>query len=452
MSDRDLMFCLNVCASLLLGAGVLRWRWLLVKPSIIFIAYYQVSVMWPGIWWLDHIEDLVPRTREYIWALHGTGLAATALAVLSWRRTARGIVRRLRRSPPPDESTYRLLAIAILGAFVAVVTAWYLATLGWRNTGLSAILSGAEGNVEVRESAMKLLGSRLLQYAWALMAYAAAYLLAYWLAFAAVIHARSRRFGAAALASCGFAGLLAIVALPGARGPMAMLVLATLMAFYVRNGFRLSPIRISVILAAALALPALLTLWRNAELLDWGTFAVYYLDIVDRVAGRSVQDNIWMVGYVQQQGLFGPSGIPLFARLSGTPPLDVFNIVGLHFRPDGLQSISANSSSIAVNYGCFGLAGGFGLTLFVTFAMDALLILQSRLPRALLAPCIGICGVISINFAMTTFSTVFLTHGLLPTIVLCYLLHFAKTTLVTRRRSGQDPSTAEFVRPATNVE
>jgi len=285
---------------------------------------------------------------------------------------------------------------------------------------------------------MKLLDSRALQYAWALMAYSAAYLLAYWLAFSAVDLLRTRRPLPALFCLLGFLILLVVVALPGARGPSVMLVLATLVAFYIRSGLRIGLGRMALIIAASLSLPALLTLLRNSEILTLDTFVTYYLDILDRIAGRSVQDNIWMVGYVQQEGFFGPNGIPLFARLSGVEPLNVFNLIGRYFLPDGLESISANSSSIAVNYGCFGLTGGLALSLLVTLCMDGILLLQARLPAAMLAPCGGICAVISVNFAMTSFSTVFVTHGLLPTIATCYWVHFMRQWLAVLRPDRAD--------------
>ncbi len=423
MPDWTLMLWLNGAATAILAAALIHRRWLLLKPSIAFVGYYQISVMWPGLSWLDYLVETVPNVREYVWAIHGTGLAVTVVAVLSWRGTARQMARRLQRRVPLAENSYRQASLILLGTFVLAVTACYLWTQGWRNTGLSAILSGAEDNAQAREASMKLLGNRGLQYAWAFMAYAGAYLLAYWLAFSAVDLLRTRRPFPALLCLFAFLLLLIVVTLPGARGPAAMLVLATLLAFYIRSGFRIKLARVGLILAAALALPALLTLWRNGEPLNFATFNTYYLDILDRVAGRSVQDNIWFVSYVQHEGFFGYRGIPLFARLAGIEPLDVFNLVGLYFRPDGLESISANSSSIAVNYGCYGLAASLPLTLALTWGIDALMLLQSRLPAALLAPCTGICAVISMNFAMTVFSTVFVTHGLLPTIVLCLLIH-----------------------------
>lgn len=453
MSDWALMLCLNSAASTILAIALLHKRWLLLKPSIAFAGYYQISVMWPGLFWLDYITETVPKVREYIWAMHGTGLAITVVAVLAWRHLTNRLARRLQQKAPHAEAAYRKVSLLVLGGFVAGVTLWYIGTLGWRNTGLNAILAGLEDNVQARENAMKLLGSRALQYAWAFMAYAAAYLLAYWLIFSAIDLARTRRWLSSLLYLVAFSLLLIVVALPGARGPVAMIVLATLAALYVRSGFRIGSIRVAVIVAVTLVLPAMLTLWRNGESFILGTFSTYYVDILDRVAGRSVQDNIWMVSYVQSEGFIGPGGIPLLARLMGIEPLNVFNNVGLYFRPDGLESISANSSSIAVNYGCFGLAGSLVLSLALTLGMDVMLLLYSRLPVALLAPCAGICAVISMNFAMTTFSTVFVTHGLLPTIALCYAVHFVATQVLHRPVSPATappaPATGRVSPPAT---
>jgi hypothetical protein len=202
-----------------------------------------------------------------------------------------------------------------------------------------------------------------------------------------------------------------------------MVLITTTLAFYARRGFKGRLIRGAGIVALGLLVPALISLLRNNEPINVSTAWTYYVDILDRAAGRSVEDNIWMVSYVQEQGFFGAPGIPVFAQITGVESVNIFNLVGLHFRPDGITSISANCSFVAVNYGCFGLLGGTLLSVMVVLLMDATLLLQAGLPRTLAVASVGICAAISMNFAMTLFTTVLVTHGLLPTIAFCYLVH-----------------------------
>jgi hypothetical protein len=188
--------------------------------------------------------------------------------------------------------------------------------------------------------------------------------------------------------------------------------------------------------------PAVLSLLREHQPLTPSNLVVYYFDIFDRVAGRSVQDNIWLVSYAQQNGSFGVAGIPVLARIAGVEPVNIFNLVGLQFLPNGIQSVSANASFPATNYACFG-PGALGLSLTLTFLMDALLLLHFRLPRHLLIPCCGICAIISMNFAMTMFTTVFISHGLVFTIITCHALNLSRRFFRARPPEGAGPVAAE---------
>ena len=410
-------------ASLLLLGAIWRDRSVLLKPSCIFVAYYQISVMWPSLSWLPYIEDVVTNVADYVRAIHYCGLLLTLVMLVTWRRSARRLARKISRLQPGREPMLRIYALGLTGTVLILCVAWYLRTLGWSNTGLAAILQGRENNAEARESAMKLLDSRALQYAWALAATAGAYLCAYFLADTALLAWRQRRLVPLLFCCSAYLAVLFAVMLPGSRSPALMVLITTTFVFYARRSFRGSLVRAAGIVALGLMIPALISLLRNHEPLTVETAWTYYVDILDRVAGRSVEDNIWMVAYAQDQGFFGLQGIPVFARLTGTDPVDIFNTVGRHFRPDGIISISANSSFVAVNYGCFGLLGGTLLSVAVVLLMDATLLLQAGLPRSLAVASTGICAAIAMNFAMTLFTTVLLTHGLLPTIAFCYLLH-----------------------------
>jgi hypothetical protein len=433
--DWWLILITNGLSSLLLGLSVLRWRYLLLKPSILFLGYYQLSVMWPALSWYPSIVQLVPNVRDYIWALHGFGFLATLVAITTWRRTARCLNRRMQH---PSTETYGIpwLPITVLGSLLLVITACYLHNLGWRNTGLYAILSGSENTAEVREESLKLISSDLLRYGWFYATCSISYLLGYILARAAVGAALRRRYLLALMLMAAYGGILLMVMLPGARAPAAMVVLTTVFAYYTATGFKMSPAKLALWVAAALLAPSLISLLREDQPLTLSNVAIYYFDILDRVAGRSVEDNIWLVSYVQHNGVFGSSGIPALARLLHIEPVNIYNVVGLYFRPDGIQSISANSAFPTVNYACFG-AGALWLSLLLTFAMDGLLWLQTGLPRRWLVPSCGICAMISINFAMTLYTTVFITHGLIFTIFTCYALTMATQLLRLQKTSSR---------------
>lgn len=422
-----LFLATNVTASGILAIFVLRWRYLLLKPSILFIAYYQLSVMWPALTWHSYLIDLVPNVREYFVALHIFGLLGTVISVCTWHGTARYLKNRILQRPSTADRV-GWLTFAVLASVLLFVAVWYLRTVGWHNTGLDAILTKAERTAEMREEALKLIPSALLRYGWMLATCAVAYLLAYFLALEGIRALRQQRFLRAGVMGLSYGGVLVLVMLPGARAPAALVVLTTLFAYYVATGFRLSPTIFVLLAALGLVVPSILSLLREQQELTMQNLAIYYLDIFDRVAGRSVQDNIWLVSYVQEHGFFGGAGVPIVARLMNLEPVNIFNVVGLYFVPLGLESTSANASFPAVNYACFG-PWALALSLLLTFLMDGLLVMQSGLPRRLLIPSCGICAIISMNFAMTMFTTVFLTHGLVFTIGTCYLLHFGTRLL-----------------------
>lgn len=419
------MLAANSFSTGVLGVFVLRRRCLLLKPSIIFIAYYQLSVMWPTITWYDYLVDHVSDLQSCFTAIHVFGVLATLLSVLTWHRTVERINRRINSSSRPAE-VRGYFPIILLCIALAMIACWYLLAVGWRNTGLFTIISKGDDAAQARESSFKLISSPALRYAWSAGSTAIAYILAYLLA-RKTANAMSRgKVMQAGLMTGIYALVLFVVMLPGSRAPAAMVFLTTLFGYYVYTGFRLSLAWFLLLAALGMFAPAILSLLREQQDLNIQNIAIYYLDILDRFAGRSVQDNIWMISYVQGHGYFGVAGIPPLARLAGIEPVNVFNIVGLFYMLNGVDSVSANASFPLVNYGCFGPAA-IWISLALTFSMDSLLWLQSGLPRNWLIPSCGICAIISMNFVMTMFTTVFITHGLLLTIFICYGFHFINT-------------------------
>lgn len=394
--------------------------------------------MWPAVSWFDYLVSNVPNVKEYVKAIHVYGLFATIVSVLSWHHTALSIRNKISKNnsvswmPKVDD----LLICLII--FTTIV-GWYLFSVGWQNTGLHAIVTGSGDAKQAREDSLKLLTNDTVRYAYSMGRASISYILGYILAVDLVRSLKRHNYPRAAIVLMAYFVVLISVMLPGARSPAAKLVLTTIFTYYLSTGFKLNPIKVFLIVALSLFGPSMISLLRENQPITPSNISHYYFDIVDRTAGRSVQDNIWMTSYVQTHGHFGNSGIPLVARFTDDEPVNVFNIVGLHFVPNASKSISANTAFPTVNYACYG-SNAIWLSLVLTFLMDGILLAHLGLPRRLLIPCCGICAIISLNFAMTMYTTVFITHGLIPTIAVCYFLHFINQVLRPPKHALKQPA------------
>jgi len=409
-----------IATLILLTYVILRSRYLFVKPSMIFALFFHVQIQWPSIVYWYRIADNLTNPAPFFILAQLFPFLLVSGSLLIGRNTAKDVYARVLRLPEssPGAVLFPLLPLSLVSL---VIVGWYLWTVPWDQSGLHAVLFHPEKAKMAREQSLKLLTNKYLKYAVSIFNSSIAPVLACLLGFKALDFWRRRRYVHMGVVLLGVAPILVAVSLSGARGPGVMVILTTLLSIFLLRGLPLQPVRIIMILLAVLIIPGALELLRMGGNFSTSEIVDRYAVIVERVLGYGMTvDAQWHVEYVTRYGFWGIAGVEKLAPLFGVQPLDILNIVGRYYT-DPSATISANASVIFLYYACFGMLA-LPLCLLLSWLLDTVLLLYRKMHTIMLPVAIAACGIAAANLAHTAYTTIFITHGFMIVLALCFFL------------------------------
>ncbi len=338
------------------------------------------------------------------------------------RETSREVFARIVELPK-SRSMNAFLPLVSLAVVSLAIVGWYLATVPWEKTGLHAVLYHPETAKLAREYSLKLLTNKYLKYAVSIFNSSLAPLLACLLAAGALHHWGKRKFPFAGLYVAAILPILAAVSLSGARGPTAMILLTVVFFLFLLKGLPLQPLRIAVAAALILVIPGMMEFLRAGGAFSPTEMWARYALIWERAAGYGMTvDAQWHVEYATRFGFWGIAGVEKLAPLFGVTPVDIMNIVGRHYTDTTVSGhISANASLIFLYWACFSWAA-LPLCLLLAWLLDAALFLYRRMETIMLSAAVAVAGIAAVNLAHTAYTTIFITHGFLIILSLCFLM------------------------------
>ncbi len=401
------MFCAVISLSLI---GLLyKEKYLGIKPSFLFVAFFNFQIQWGSAVNASRIEQQLQNPWHYFYLTHLFPCVVLLLSCCCFNRSASLIYNRLKLATKRDRLKSLNMLILLLVIQSIFILLWYLNSVSWSETGLYAIINDPKNYLLKREASMKLLKDPILAYGVSALQNIIAPILATMLCIK--IFDSYRRFNPISLmVYSGFViGLLFTVTIYGARGPGAMLILSVCYTIYVLNDFPLNPIKITVAVILVMALPTFLVILYNEVSFDFGGILQGYGNIFDRVFNRNIDAGVWAVNYVQNFGYFGINGIPKLAVIVGEKPIDIFNVVGTYNRPEE-ATISATCAYVFAYYSCFGLAV-FVPCVFLAIITDMLLLLYRTFPSGLLLACLSATSIAIAKLPSTFYTTVLITGG-----------------------------------------
>jgi len=405
--------------SIALFWAIYRERFQLVKPSTIFCVFFVIQVQLPSAVQATWIESRLKDPWAYFVLTHVFPLIVLLVGLTLFRRTAVSHYERGRNIAAKQLSGSHG-AVLLLASICVFVALGYLSQVPWSSTGLYALIYETGGALDAREKSMKLLDNALLRYAFVMMSFVVAPVLAALLAFRLRSAWSDRNFPTLMFYGAALGVLVLIVSLYGARGPAVMMFLAAAFALSMSAGFPIHVVRFSLALIIVLGIPSAITLRANSLSPADPVFADAYVSVLDRVFGRNIVSNVWTIEYVEELGTFGVSGFPKLASLVGEEAVDVFNVVGRKFRPMN-ESISANSGFHYAYYACFGFAALFPCMLLL-WALDSALFWLRRLPASWLLPCLAAMAVAVSKFTYTFYTTALFSGGFLLVPLFCWFV------------------------------
>lgn len=415
--------CITTLVAIVIIIG--RNRFLLVKPSICVVLFYHVLIQWPATILSDNTFWILPQPYDFLLLTHGfplVGLLGGALilrgdATAVWQQLHPNV--QLKAGPPHRKDIGALISIW------CVILVMYLAYVGPSQTGLAALVTIKDSMLIAiaRENSMKLLPA-IIRYPSSFMTTTLAWLLASMLSLVAIdLFRKGRVFAATGL------GIMVIIvaisaAVSGARGPAAMVLLASAATLVARKRFAIKPVWWLFGALIVLFPPAIFSLLRTMQSLTWVNItAEFQTTILERVFYIPLLSAVYHCEYVQSAGFWGVAGIPKLALLLGVEPINVLNILLTKYYPNPEMTTGLmNTGYVFAYYTYFGLYV-FPVVLAMLWALDLALILLRRFNPVYLSPAIGCLMVSELHLTSIDYTTCLLSFGFIPIIAVVWLLN-----------------------------
>lgn len=381
-------------------------------------------IQWAATINSGYIAFYLPDPVSFAFLVHGFPLIGLSVSFFTQFRNAKIVWCRL-TDPDYLYSKLNTKVILILTVCIILISAFYLYSVPFEQTGLFAIFTNSENAAIARENSLKTLSNALVKYSYSFMLFALAPLLAVLLAILFVQSLnKKRQFQSLAIAIV-ITGILFLVSLTGERSPSAFIILTIVFALFLNKGLLVT--RSNIILAlmatvAVLALPTLLTILREGKAISLPIFWRYLTNgILKRVFYSPMEAGLHYVHYAQTMHFFGVAGIQKIAILFGVEPIDTPNLIGLKYEYSGIKTVSANACYVLTYYSYFGLCSLF-LSLIGLWLLDFAVWIYRRLSDSSLLACVASVSIVSIYFVSGDYTTVLLTNGFgIILIVVCSL-------------------------------
>lgn len=313
----------------------LRRPFYLVKPSFIFLLLFTLQVqISSAINISEHLSQMV-NPWVYFLCIHGFGLVALIPALFLNNNIANFIFEELGNLRKLKNVKQIFLFVVGFLIIEYIVLLAYFDKVPFQNTGLYAILFDLEMLDSYRELSMKLLKSDLLRYSYVLMEKVIAPVAASLYALFFMVLWINRKKRIYALLSVVLLLLILFPALIyGARGPVAMILLAAFYSLFLVYIRRFSLVFVVLSIFGILAFPIMILVVKN-HVYTGEAVLFQSLNAIDRSIGRSYIDNVWHYQYFEKNGAHGIQAVEKIAKLIGTQPIDSSNIIAKSNQDNG---------------------------------------------------------------------------------------------------------------------
>ncbi len=406
----------SILISLTLVFLYLTKKYYFVKPSIIFIAFFNVFLQWPAVYYYQLIESSLSSSRFGFILMFSLAPCSALLISLLFQQSARKVYRELdapMRFPPAVK--WLLLLCILLGPII------YFQYVSIYQTGLVSILRGdtfSESSL-IREQSLKMLPA-LPRYFHAMSTRVFSFL------FIVILIDEISRYSGfyikvwkIFIISLMILFTVLFLAIDGSRAPGALVFMYILFFLVFRGKIKLGRMLnlkyVSVFLMI-IGIPATLEYMRADSKDVLGTMNTF----IDRLFYIRLESGILNIKYSEIYGNWGVAAMGNLSSLFGVKGVNVANFVASmeYFGP--VQSGLANASFIMTYYAYFGILAvplSVGLILLLDGALwfVANKVRSNLFAFAVVGYTMAIYGLVDADY-----TTIFITQGLLISLLLMY--------------------------------
>jgi hypothetical protein len=413
-------FC--IITSLLLGLIIWRYRFLIIKPSIIVIVFFHIQIQWAATFQADYIGQFLPRPYTFLLLAQVFPLLGLIISFFTMHKKTIKVYSKITRDTiwTLDIKSRALIFLFVL---IVVIVFIYLSFVPLSRTGIYAILLDPMQSTSARESSLKLLDSALLKYGFSLLKTVLAPLLSILTIIFFIQSIKNKKMFRSLWAIFIFLFTLIAVLLPGARMPGGLLILTVIYSIFIIKKMPIRPAYIIFSFLLVIILPVLMTLFREGLEFDMVTFFDYMTGgIFKRVFVVPMETGLWHVHYGQEVGFVGAAGIPKLAELMAIEPINIANIIYLKYTPYRIFSGLANTSFVFGYYTSFGI-GSLVFSFLGLWALDlAILVFYKIRNNAILLAAVASIAMSSLGFISSMYTTVLLSNGFIFILIFALIL------------------------------
>lgn len=407
--------------------SILKYRYLLVKPSIATILFFTVTIQFAATVSAARIQSYLPEPLHFLLLAHGFPLIGLFGSLLFQRDTASFLFKRIENYDFKQDKS----VIKMLWFITALITVAYLAEVPLRSTGLYAIITDPISSAQAREDSLKLIDNIFVRYSYMFLMSVVAPLLAIMIYYQASYQKKFRNTMSAVIQ---IIFILILVSFSGARSAAANIILAIVIAYFLKNKFKFNAYKILIGTFIVLLIPTILSILREGKETNIELIVQYMMtSIFERMVFIPMATGLDHVHYAQTNGLIYAAGIPKLANLLGIKVINLANVIYLTYSSFSLESGIANTSFVFSYYAMFGIAI-LPILLLLLWSLDLCLPLLKKMKAQVLLPTIACSILISKSFTASDFTTALITHGfLLLFIIALFLDWFGKSKFVINK-------------------
>lgn len=415
-------FLILISATVMISATLIflyiKYKYYFVKPSIIFIVFFNVFLQWPAIYYYNFIENSLTTARFGFILMFSLSPLSVLLLSMFYTKSAKKVYQGL------DVKVEFSLAFKLLLLFCVLLgPIIYFQYVSIYNTGLVSILRGdsyAENSI-FREQSLKLLPA-FPRYFHTLTTRSLSFLLVMILINEIPIQSSLfKKFWKIFKLSLLVLSVALFLAIDGSRAPGAQVFLCIGFFILYRGKINLRPVLnfkfISIVLII-ISIPATLEYLRT----DSKNLTDIMNIFVDRIFYIRLEAGILTIKYSEMYGNWGLAALGNFANLLGIKSINVANFVSSLEYSGPVESGLVNASFMMTYYAYFGILA-LPLSAALVLLLDVILwFVANKISINLFI--FAVVGYTMAIFALVDadYTTIFITHGLLMTLAVLYIL------------------------------
>ena len=400
--------------------SILFKKHLFYLPSFLFILFFTFRVQFAGVFSYDILQQNIRTIFPYFIIVYvfpfiffiNYFIFSSSTKKIYYSSSFFSPVKRINKK------------LFVLFTLILICLILYLSEVSFTDTGLYKFFTNPSDLKISRELSFKLIDSTTIRYTFSFLRSCIIpifiVLICYKLCFVSV-SSISYFFLVALLV---FSSLITF--LPGNRASLLYIFILINTFFYFKNRIKFNFFYLSLQILLFLLLPVLIVLrLNNVELSITNLVFFWNYGVYERLfVSPGLKVGNWWLDYSLQNGHVGIAGIPKIATLFGIKSLNMPNIIGLNYIPNAIESISASCCQLFTFFTYFGYPGLILCILFFLL-LDFIVLRTYKLLRPSLYPILGsLIFLIMIHSTETELLTILITHGLIPTLIIIYLLNY----------------------------